>query len=95
MEIQKVSQSKLGNFNFVNIGFGTQFTDHMVVADYSESKWSAPKIIPYGPFSMEPSSSVFHYGQALFEGMKAYKDVSGKVYLFRPDQNIKRFNRSC
>lgn len=95
MEIQKVSQSKLGNFNFANIGFGTQFTDHMVVADYSEGKWSAPEIIPYGPFSMEPSSSVFHYGQALFEGMKAYKDASGKVYLFRPDQNIKRFNRSC
>jgi branched-chain amino acid aminotransferase len=60
-----------------------------------DGKWSAHTIKPYAPFTLEPSASVFHYGQALFEGMKAYKGKDGKAYLFRPTENIKRFNRSC
>ena len=95
MEIEKVAQSKLENLNLTNLGFGTQFTDHMVISDFKDGKWSSHTIKPYAPFTLEPSASVFHYGQALFEGMKAYKGKDGKAYLFRPTENIKRFNRSC
>jgi branched-chain amino acid aminotransferase len=95
MKITKVAQSRLGDVDYRTQAFGALFTDHMVIADYKDGKWSDPEIVPYGPMTMDPSSSVFHYGQALFEGMKAYKDRDGNAFLFRPDQNIKRFNRSC
>lgn len=76
-----------------NLGFGNVFTDHMFVMDYTEGTgWHDPRIIPYGPFSIEPSAMVFHYGQEMFEGMKAYKTSEGKVQLFRPMKNIHRTN---
>jgi len=78
-----------------DIKFGTQFSDHMFVMDYTPSNgWHDARIIPYGPLSIEPSAMVFHYGQEMFEGLKAYATVQG-VALFRPEENIKRFNRSC
>jgi len=95
MKITKVAESRFGAVDYKTLPFGSLFTDHMVVADYKDGKWSTPEIVPYGPMTMYPSSSVLHYGQALFEGMKAYKDNEGNAFLFRPDQNIKRFNRSC
>jgi branched-chain amino acid aminotransferase len=95
MEIEKVGQSKLDGLNLTNLDFGTLFTDHMVISDFKDGKWSSHSIKPYAPFTLEPSASVFHYGQALFEGMKAYKGKDGRAYLFRPTENIKRFNRSC
>ena len=95
MKITKVAESRFGAVDYKTLPFGSLFTDHMVVADYKDGKWSTPEIVPYGPMMMYPSSSVLHYGQALFEGMKAYKDKEGNAFLFRPDQNIKRFNRSC
>ena len=78
------------------LGFGNIFTDHMFVMDYDVDKgWYDPRIIPYGPFEMEPSSMVFHYGQAIFEGLKAYRNDKGEIVTFRPMDNFHRMNRSA
>lgn len=78
------------------LGFGTLFTDHMFNMDYDLDKgWHAPRIEPYGPIVMDPSTMVLHYGQGVFEGLKAYRTVSGAIQLFRPQENFKRLNRSC
>lgn len=78
-----------------NLGFGTIFTDHMLNMDYSPEKgWHSPRIEPYGSLDMEPSIMVLHYGQGVFEGLKAYRTASGDIQLFRPKQNFKRLNRS-
>lgn len=75
--------------------FGTIFTDHMYVMEYStERGWHDPQIMPYQPLVLEPSAMVFHYGQEMFEGLKAYKTEDGRILLFRPDKNIERANRS-
>lgn len=94
MKIEKTSASKLSHVDFENLAFGSVFTDHMFVCKYKDEKWQTPEVIPYQPLSFEPSMSVLHYGQAVFEGMKAYKDDQGKTWLFRPDQNFQRINRS-
>ena len=67
----------------------------MFCCTYKAGSWQNPRIIPYGPISLDPSAKVFHYGQAVFEGMKAFKDKHGDIHLFRPDQNITRMNKSC
>lgn len=78
------------------LGFGNYFSDHMFIMDYSEGKgWHDARIIPYGPIPYEPSIMVFHYGQSIFEGLKAYRTDDGQVVLFRPDENMKRLNASC
>lgn len=75
--------------------FGTIFTDHMFIMDYKKEKgWIDPRIIPYQSLQLDPSSMVFHYGQEMFEGLKAYKSEEGKILLFRPDRNIARANRT-
>ena len=94
MKIEKTSASKLNHVDFENLSFGSVFTDHMFVCNYKEGQWRTPEVLPYQPLSFEPSMSVLHYGQAVFEGMKAYKDEGGKVWLFRPDENFKRINLS-
>ncbi len=94
LKVTKVKQSKIAQVDFNNLAFGTQFTDHMFVCDYKDGQWQEPKIIPYGPMQIEPSAKVFHYGQAVFEGMKAFKDDDGKVWLFRPEENFERINKS-
>ena len=95
ISIEKVAKSKLQNIDFSKLAFGHIFSDHMFICDYKEGKWQDARIVPYGPFSVEPSLSVFHYGQAVFEGMKAYKDDKGDVFLFRPTENYARMNKSC
>lgn len=94
MRIERTSASNLAHVDFENLTFGSVFTDHMFVCKYKNEKWQEPEVIPYQPLSFEPSMSVLHYGQSVFEGMKAYKDDDDKVWLFRPDQNFKRINRS-
>lgn len=75
--------------------FGTIFTDHMFIMDYAEGKgWYDPRIVPYGDITLPPAATIFHYGQGVFEGLKAYNAVDGGVNLFRPDMNAKRSNRS-
>ena len=94
MKIIAAQESKINTVDFDNLEFGEIFTDHMFVCDYADGKWKTPEILPYQPIQMDPSSSVFHYGQAVFEGMKAYKDDADGVWLFRPDQNFNRINKS-
>ena len=82
-----------GNDN--SLVFGTIFTDHMYVMEYEEGKgWNNPTIMPYQPLTLDPSAMVFHYGQEMFEGLKAYKTEEGKILLFRPDKNIERANKT-
>ena len=71
ISVEKSKTSKIGNVDFSNLTFGREFTDHMFVCDYEDGKWQNPKVIPYQAMSYEPSARVFHYGQAVFEGMKA------------------------
>ena len=79
-----------------DFGFGRIFTPHMFVMDYSAGQWHDPRIIPYGNFSLDPAAKVLHYGQEIFEGMKAYRNgEDGSVHMFRPDKNVTRFNISC
>ncbi len=94
-DIQTVNQSRFSPELLQDIRFGTVFTDHMLVADFREGQWQKPKIMPYGPMSFEPAAKVFHYGQAIFEGMKAFKDDNGNVFLFRPEKNFERMNKSA
>lgn len=94
LNIQKVETSRIGQVDFSNLTFGSTFTDHMFECDYKDGAWQNPTIKPYGPLTMSPAAKVFHYGQAVFEGMKAYKDDNGKVWLFRPEQNFLRINKS-
>lgn len=95
IDITKAPSSKIDQIDFENITFGNVFTDHMLVCDYEDGVWKKPSIEPYAPFTIDPSAKVFHYGQAIFEGMKAYKDESDDVWLFRPDENYSRFNKSA
>ena len=94
MKITTAHESKINTVDFDNLIFGEIFTDHMFVCDYVDGEWNTPEILPYQPIQMDPSSSVLHYGQAVFEGMKAYKDDNDGVWLFRPDQNFNRINKS-
>ncbi|KGO93048.1 branched-chain amino acid aminotransferase [Flavobacterium subsaxonicum] len=94
-EIKKAATSKIDSVDFENLPFGSIFTDHMMYCDYKDGQWGTPVIEPYAPIPMDPSSRVFHYGQAIFEGMKAYKDEQDEIWLFRPDQNFIRFNKSA
>jgi branched-chain amino acid aminotransferase len=78
------------------LGFGTHFSDHMFQMDYSpDMGWHNPRIGPYAPFSLDPATMVLHYGQGIFEGLKAYRSSSGDIQLFRPRDNFKRFNHSA
>ncbi len=94
LKVKKASYSKIDQVDFSNLEFGRTFTDHMFVCEYKNGKWQAPEIVPYGPLSMEPSARVFHYGQAVFEGMKAYKDDDDAIWMFRPEDNFNRINAS-
>lgn len=95
IQIEKIKTSKIDQVDFDNLAFGSVFTDHMLVCTYKNGAWEAPKIMPYQPITLDPSSKIFHYGQSIFEGMKAYKDANGAVFLFRPLENFKRFNISA
>lgn len=77
------------------LGFGKYFADHMFTLEYEAGAWKNPKITPYGPIAMEPGASVFHYGQAMFEGMKAFRGQSGKIHLFRPEFHAQRMAKGA
>lgn len=94
IQIQPVNTSKIDDVDFNNLSFGRVFTDHMFECDYVNGEWVNPTIKPYGPLTIDPSARVFHYGQAVFEGMKAFKDDNDDIFLFRPDENFSRINKS-
>jgi branched-chain amino acid aminotransferase len=95
IKITKTSKSRLAETDFSNLVFGRTFSDHMLVADYADGEWKNFEIVPYGEITVSPGISSLHYGQSFFEGIKAYKHADGKVSIFRPDKNAKRFNKSA
>jgi branched-chain amino acid aminotransferase len=95
IEIQKIKKSRISEYDINNVPFGKCFSDHMFVAEYANGKWQNAKIMPYGDVPMSYAMSALHYGQAIFEGMKAYKNDKGEVSLFRPLENHKRMNKSA
>jgi len=95
IKITKTNHSRLAETDFSNLQFGRTFADHMFVADYADGEWKNFQIVPYGDITVSPAMSALHYGQAFFEGLKAYKHADGQVSVFRPDKNAKRFNKSA
>ncbi|MGN6165424.1 MAG: branched-chain amino acid aminotransferase [Flavisolibacter sp.] len=91
----KAKESKLSGLNLENIPFGKHFSDHMLVADYENGEWKNVEIKPYQPLLLSPSLAALHYGQAIFEGIKAYKNTDGDAFIFRPRDNFHRFNISA
>ncbi len=87
--------SRLATTDYANLTFGKTFTDHMFVADFEDGEWKNCELIPYGPIPISPAISALHYGQAIFEGMKAYRQPNGEVSVFRANKNFERFNISA
>ena len=81
--------------DFNNLPFGSVFSDHMLVCEFKNGKWNEPEIKPYGPLKLSPGTQALHYGQSIFEGMKAFKSKENNVLLFRPDKNFERINNSA
>ena len=95
INITNVTSSKIKDLNLENIVFGKHFTDYMLEANYENGQWTSVEIKPYQPLLLDPSLAALHYGQAIFEGIKAYKTEDGGTYIFRPYENFKRFNKSA
>lgn len=95
IQINRIETSRLGDVDFENIQFGRVFSDHMFVADYENGKWGNFEILPFQDLNYNPAFNSLHYGQAVFEGMKAHLDSENNVVLFRPRDNFARLNRSC
>jgi branched-chain amino acid aminotransferase len=95
IEIKHIEKSKIASVDFNNLPFGSVYSDHMLTCTFKDGKWQEPIITPFEPISLDPSAKIFHYGQSIFEGMKAYKDAEGTTLLFRPLENCKRLNKSA
>ena len=95
IHIEKVKESKAKHLDFNDIPLGRTFTDHMFLCTYENGAWQTPKIVPMGALTTHPAAMALHYGQAIFEGMKATIDANGTPMLFRPEQNAKRLNFSA
>ncbi len=95
IEINLTSQSCIDQVNFDDLGFGKYFTDHLFVAEYQNKTWNKPRIISFDNLSLHPALSALHYGQSIFEGMKAFKYADGGAVLFRPEKNWERINMSA
>src|SRR5690606_38841539 len=87
--------SKINQVDWENLPFGKVFSDHMLIMEYANGAWSTPEITEFAPISMHPAMSAIHYGQSIFEGMKANKSENGDVLIFRPEMNARRFAESC
>lgn len=95
IKVQKVEQSRITEVDFNNIPFGRVFTDHMLVADYVDGVWQKPEIRPFGKIEVSPCITALHYGQSVFEGMKAFRGPNGTIRMFRPEDNYNRINFSA
>ncbi len=94
MEVVSASQSRISSVDFDDLGFGRIFSDHMFESTYRNGAWNSPRIVPYGTIEIAPSLCSLHYGQAVFDGLKAYRMTNGGITIFRPDMYYERFNRS-
>jgi branched-chain amino acid aminotransferase len=95
IQVTKTSKSRLSEIDFDNLPFGKHFTDHMLEVDYVKGEWKKLVIRPYQHLNVSPALAAIHYGQAIFEGIKAYKDREGHPFIFRPLDNFRRFNVSA
>lgn len=95
ISIQKIAKTRISEVDFKNIPFGKVYSDHMFMADYKDGQWQNFRIVPYGYMPMSPATPALHYGQSIFEGLKAYKNESGEALVFRPLANWKRMNVSA
>lgn len=95
IDVTRVSRSRIAEVDFNNLQFGKFYSDHMFIAEYIDGHWQKCRIVPFGDLQLSPASSFMHYGQSIFEGMKAYKDENGNPLLFRTEQNHKRWNISA
>lgn len=95
IHVNRVERSRLDPSALNDLPFGKYFTDHMLEVDYSDGQWGTVEIKPYQPLMIEPSNAGIHYGQSIFEGIKAYRDKAGNAFIFRPHDNFIRFNRSA
>lgn len=95
VQIKKVSQSRINQLDKENIQFGKLYADHMLVAHYENGAWGQPEIIPFDNLKLSPATTFIHYGQSIFEGVKAYKDPQENPIIFRPEDNWRRLNRSA
>jgi len=95
IQIQPIGKSRIDEVDFNNLAFGRSFADHMLIAEYANGAWQSMTIQPYGPLSYQPAMMSIHYGQSIFEGMKGYRSSKGDVLVFRPQENLKRFNKSA
>lgn len=95
IKITPSKTTRLHTVDFNNLAFGRTFSDHMFITDYVDGKWIHPRIVPFQDIPMHPASMVLHYGQAIFEGMKASKNIKGQALLFRPELHARRLNASA
>jgi branched-chain amino acid aminotransferase len=95
INVRPVAKSRISELDVNNIQFGKTYSDHMLVAHYEHGTWTKAEIVPYGPLSLSPATTFMHYGQAIFEGIKAYKNPQGEPIIFRPQDNWNRFNLSA
>ncbi|MCC5936416.1 MAG: branched-chain amino acid aminotransferase [Lunatimonas sp.] len=95
IQVTKSVVSKLPETDFDNLTFGYTLSDHLFVADFAQGEWHNPRIEPYAPLTLNPANATLHYGQSVFEGLKAYKNEAGEVLVFRPDANLRRLNESA
>ena len=93
--VRKTTQSRIDEVDFDDIAFGKVYADHMFIADYRNGQWTDLRIEPFESMSMSPANAALHYGQSIFEGMKAHRSSSGEALIFRPDKNAQRFKRSA
>ena len=93
--IEEITESKISEVDFENLPFGKHFADYMFEVDFKDGAWQQPKIKPFENLSIHPATSALHYGQAIFEGLKAMRNEAGEILVFRPTMNAKRFNESA
>ena len=95
IRIEKTAQSNLAKIDFSNLPFGKFYSDHMFVCDFKDGVWKDARIVPFQNLSLSPASMCLHYGQLIFEGLKAYRNVNGEIVLFRPEMHLERINKSA
>lgn len=95
LRVQPTAHSRLAQVDFTRLGFGDVFADHMFLLHYADGAWGQPEIVPYGPIPLEPGVATLHYGQSVFEGLKAFRGRDGVIRLFRPEMNARRLKASC
>src|SRR6266496_2626364 len=94
INIRKISQSKIDEVDFNHLEFGKYVSDHMLICDFKNGEWRTPQVLPFANLSLSPTALALHYGQTVFEGMKAFRMEDGRINIFRIDKHYERFARS-